>query len=59
LREQIEITLEYFDTPATLGKPLGWQAEEDWRAALQSLEKAGVVKPGWIVSDYYTNELVR
>jgi NitT/TauT family transport system substrate-binding protein len=59
LREQIKITLEYFDTPATLGKPLGWQAEEDWRAALQSLEKAGVVKPGWTVSDYYTNELVQ
>ncbi len=58
LREQIRLTIEYFDTPATEGKPIGWQAEEDWIAALKGMERAGVVQPGWDSSDYYTNELV-
>lgn len=55
---QIKLTLDYFDTPASAGKPIGWQAKEDWEAALKSMEAAGVVKPGWNVSDYFTNALV-
>ncbi|MEJ8573567.1 ABC transporter substrate-binding protein [Microbaculum marinum] len=59
LREQIQITVDYFDTPATEGKPIGWQAKEDWEAALQGMEKTGLVKPGWNAEDYYTNDLVQ
>ena len=55
---QIKLTLDYFDTPASKGKPIGWQAKEDWEAALKSMEAAGVVNAGWNVSDYYTNALV-
>jgi NitT/TauT family transport system substrate-binding protein len=55
---QIKLTLDYFDTPASAGKPIGWQANEDWEAALKSMEAAGVVKAGWNVSDYFTNALV-
>ncbi|MFW6028319.1 MAG: ABC transporter substrate-binding protein [bacterium] len=58
LREQIRLTLDFLDTPATEGKPIGWQAEEDWNAALNSLERAGVVEAGWDPQDYYTNEFV-
>jgi NitT/TauT family transport system substrate-binding protein len=58
LRGQIKLTLEYFDTPASSGKPVGWQAKEDWEAALKAMEAAGVVKPGWNAADYYTNTLV-
>jgi NitT/TauT family transport system substrate-binding protein len=58
LRGQIKLTIEYFDTPASAGKPIGWQAKEDWEAALKSMEAAGVVKPGWKAEDYYTNTLV-
>jgi NitT/TauT family transport system substrate-binding protein len=58
LRGQIELSIEYFDTPASEGKPLGWQAEEDWNAALASMESAGAIEPGWQASDYYTNELI-
>lgn len=58
LRGQIEITLDYFDTPATEGKPIGWQAREDWEKALQGMEKAGLISPGWDPDDYYTNDLV-
>lgn len=59
LAEQIRLTIAFFDTPATKGKPLGWQAEEDWNAALKGLEAAGAVKPGWKASDYYTNDFIK
>ena len=55
---QIKLTIEYFETPATAGRPIGWQAEADWEAALKSMEQAGVVKAGWKASDYYTNNLM-
>lgn len=58
LREQIELTIEYFDTPATEGKPIGWQATEDWEAALKGMERAGVVPAGWNVNDYFTNDMI-
>lgn len=58
LREQIRMTIEFLDTPATEGKPIGWQATEDWDAALEGMERAGVVEPGWNPDDYYTNEFV-
>jgi NitT/TauT family transport system substrate-binding protein len=58
LLNQIKLTLDYFDTPATAGKPIGWQAQTDWEAALKSMEAAGVVQPGWKATDYYTNTLV-
>lgn len=58
LRGQIKLTIEYFDTPASAGKPIGWQAKEDWEAALKSMEAAGVVKAGWKAEDYFTNGLV-
>lgn len=58
LRQQIKLTIEYFDTPATEGKPIGWQATEDWDAALKGMERAGVVSAGWQASDYFTNDLI-
>ena len=27
-----QLTLDYFETPATKGKPIGWQATDDWEA---------------------------
>lgn len=58
LKGQIKLTIEYFDTPASAGKAIGWQAKEDWEAALKSMEAAGVVKAGWKAEDYFTNSLV-
>jgi NitT/TauT family transport system substrate-binding protein len=55
---QIKLTLDYFDTPASKGKPIGWQAKEDWDAALKSMQAAGVLNAGWKADDYYTNALV-
>lgn len=58
VREQIKLTIDFFDTPATRGKPIGWQSEEDWSAALKALEAAGAIKAGWKPGDYFTNEFV-
>lgn len=58
LEEQIRLSLDFFDTPATRGKPLGWQADTDWQAALRSLEEAGAVKPGWKTTDYFNNDFI-
>lgn len=58
LREQVRLSLDFFDTPATAGKPLGWQAQQDWEAGLKSLQEAGAVKPGWAAQDFYTNDLI-
>ena len=57
-RSQITMSLDFFETPATKGKPIGWQAAADWEATLKTLETAGVVKPGWKADDYFTNALV-
>ncbi|MBT56802.1 MAG: myristoyl transferase [Mameliella sp.] len=58
LREQIQLTVDYFDTPATEGKPIGWQSEEDWAQALAGMEKIGLIASGWTATDYFTNDLV-
>lgn len=58
LTEQVKLTIDYFDTPASQGRPIGWQAREDWDAALKSMEAAGVVRPGWNAGDYFTNALM-
>ncbi len=59
LAEQIRLTLAFFDTPATKGKPIGWQAESDWETALKGLEAAGAIKAGWKPTNYYTNDLIK
>lgn len=58
IREQIRLTIDFFDTPATAGRPIGWQAEADWTAALRSLEAAGAIRPGWQAGTYYTNDFI-
>ena len=58
VREQIRLTLEFFDTPASKDKPIGWQAEADWTAALRALEAAGAIRAGWNAQTYFTNELI-
>jgi len=58
MREQTKICLTLFDTPASKGKPVGWQAEADWDACIATQIAAGVVKPGLKSTDFYTNELI-
>lgn len=59
IREQIRLTIEFFDTPATRGRPIGWQAEADWAASLRALEAAGAVRAGSNAASYFTNDFIR
>jgi NitT/TauT family transport system substrate-binding protein len=58
LRAQIEQYKPFLDTDATKGKKRGWQDAEDWKKAYVTLEKVGLIKPGQVPTDYYTNEFV-
>jgi NitT/TauT family transport system substrate-binding protein len=58
LHEQIRLSIEFFDTPSSKDKPLGYQTEADWTHGLTSLQSAGAIKPGWKLADYYTNDLI-
>ncbi|MEB3046161.1 ABC transporter substrate-binding protein [Agrobacterium tumefaciens] len=58
LIRQIDMTIETFNTEATKGKLIGWQAEEDWQAALGTMEKASAIPSGLALSDIFTNEFI-
>ena len=45
-------------TDATLGKPWGYMAPEDWVKALRIMTEAKVIPAGMNPEDFYTNELV-
>jgi NitT/TauT family transport system substrate-binding protein len=58
VRGQIKICLSLFDTPATRDKPIGWQSKADWDACIATQVAAGVVKPGLVPDDFFTNEMI-
>ncbi len=43
---------------APAGRPLGWQSEEAWRAAIDLLAESGSIKEKRPLADYFTNSLV-
>jgi NitT/TauT family transport system substrate-binding protein len=58
LKGQIELYREFIETPNSKGKPFGVQTDEDWQAAIEAMETAGIIAAGRTPSDFYTNELV-
>lgn len=55
---QLKMYMPLFATPATKGRPIGWQAEADWQDALKAMEQVNMIKPGWKSSDFYTNKFI-
>jgi NitT/TauT family transport system substrate-binding protein len=55
LKEQLEASLPFLDTPASKNLPIGVQAESDWADAIKVMEKAKTIDPGSKPKDYYTN----
>lgn len=55
---QIKLTLETFDTPSTKGKPIGWQSDEDWNAALETMKKAGALTTDIALNEIFTNDFI-
>lgn len=58
LKAQVAEYNQFLFTDATKGKKIGWQSEEDWKAAIATMEKVGLIKPGIKPGDLYTNAFV-
>lgn len=58
LKAQVEMNKDLFYTEATKGKRIGWQAKEDWVAAIKSMTDAGMDTGKAKPEDYFTNELM-
>lgn len=58
LKGQIELYRDFIQTPNSKGMPFGVQTDEDWQAAIEAMEAAGIIAAGRKPSDFYTNELV-
>ncbi|MFC4275627.1 ABC transporter substrate-binding protein [Achromobacter aloeverae] len=58
LREQLQAYRPFFESPSKPGLAFGVQTDADWKAAIETLEKTGQIKPGRVPADYYTNALL-
>jgi NitT/TauT family transport system substrate-binding protein len=58
IKAQVAEYNKFLFTEATKGKKVGWQAEEDWKSAIATMEKVGLIKPGFKPQDFYTNDFV-
>jgi NitT/TauT family transport system substrate-binding protein len=58
LRAQIAQCKEFFDTPATAGRPIGWQAAKDWELAMDSMTEAALLQSKMPVDAFFTNDFL-
>jgi len=58
LKAQITQCQEFFDTPNTKGRSIGWQAPEDWKLAIASMTEAGLLKGTLAPEACFTNDLI-
>jgi NitT/TauT family transport system substrate-binding protein len=57
-KDQLKAFERLVPTDATKDKPIGWQAEQDWAEAINTAERAGLIKGGHQPSEFYTNALI-
>jgi NitT/TauT family transport system substrate-binding protein len=55
---QLKGFMPLFDTPATKGKSMGWQAESDWQNTLRVMREVGMAKEDIKPSGMYTNKFI-
>jgi NitT/TauT family transport system substrate-binding protein len=58
LKTEFKGYLNYLDTPATEGKPFGWQSEDDWKKAEGILVQYMSIPAQPSVGSYYTNDFI-
>ena len=58
MKLQIQSLATFFDTPATAGKPLGWQAESDWAETVKVMQEAKLLDAAAKPADFFTNQFV-
>lgn len=57
-RRELEISWKLWLTPNTMGKPLGWGSEADWKSTIKDLHQYGGVTAPLEPSALYTNAFV-
>jgi NitT/TauT family transport system substrate-binding protein len=55
---QLKGFMPLFETPATKGKPMGWQAESDWQNTIKVMHEVGMVKQAMNPAELYTNKFI-
>jgi NitT/TauT family transport system substrate-binding protein len=55
---QLKGFMPLFETPATKGKPMGWQAETDWQNTIRLMHEVGMAKQQLSPADMYTNKFI-
>ncbi len=58
LTAQVKMMKVYRETPATKGKPEGWQSPADWKERVAYLKGLGLLKGDPAATDFYTNALL-
>ena len=59
LLAQMNMYKEFIETDNTKGRPLGWQSDRDWEAAIKTMETAGALKPGKKPEEFFTNQFIK
>ncbi|GAA4337377.1 ABC transporter substrate-binding protein [Pigmentiphaga soli] len=58
LKDTFVAALDYVDTPATKGKPFGWQSPDDWQKALGILREYAGLNKDLKPEAVYTNDFI-
>lgn len=58
LKGQIEAYRPLFTTVNTRGKPLGWQARQDWQDTLGTMQRVDMMPKDAKPEDFYTNDFI-
>jgi NitT/TauT family transport system substrate-binding protein len=58
IKREFEVSWKTWVTPATKGKPLGWESDASWASTIDVLKHFGGVTAALTPSQLYTNEFV-
>lgn len=58
LQAELEALIPFMHTPDSMGHPIGWMAQSDWRDTLATLRTYMGMKSTAPAADYYTNEFI-
>lgn len=58
MKREFEVSWKTWVTPATKGKPLGWESDASWASTIEVLKQYGGVTAPLTPSQLYTNEFV-
>src|SRR5258708_12772632 len=58
LKAQLVLIRNFLGTPNTSGKPIGWQATEDWKLSLNSMSDPSLINADTSTNDFTTTNFI-